>query len=378
MTFDNSFNRDVYNSIICELTSITEDLLSSVSNKVELTAWIMKKAQQDQNFSVIQFCIENLSKSLGDNVCWEDILYDAIKSEEFDFYKTTIESGVCDVECDTQFTNACSLGKRVFVEYLFQKHSADLLKIEEGLCWACLNEHFEVVKYLIEQGVSVDCEIENMTPLLNAIESNNHDLINLLIDQGKADVNYNDCDGLTPLASAIEKENIPLIKKLLVSGVSFDYDQFDQSGESGAYIHNLIYDKFSTDIMLEILECFIPYVSKLGISREFEGAALRMLAKEFHQPLFNYFTGGVLDENDQLCSKWTNLEASGFEFHKSPEMFLSIAIVYSNIQLIRACIDIDAKFVENSVLIYGLFKNKETVVFDEILKAVSSKPIDIA
>lgn len=93
----------------------------------------------------------------------------------------------------------------------------------ENLHWAAIHGHDHVVKFLLDNGVSPDARGPNsITALLQAVQSGNMNVIQLLIDRG-ADVECIQWDSYwTPLFEAVRSENKDVVAQLLKNTVRVD------------------------------------------------------------------------------------------------------------------------------------------------------------
>lgn len=93
-------------------------------------------------------------------------------------------------------------------------------KKEDGftsLHLACLNNHYEVVKLLIELGKS-NVNVKNMnqqTALHLVIDRQHYDIVQLLLDN-KSDVNVQNKDGDSPLHCLVRNQNLNHAKQYVI------------------------------------------------------------------------------------------------------------------------------------------------------------------
>uniref|UniRef100_A0AAY4E8H8 Euchromatic histone-lysine N-methyltransferase 2 n=1 Tax=Denticeps clupeoides TaxID=299321 RepID=A0AAY4E8H8_9TELE len=82
---------------------------------------------------------------------------------------------------------------------------------------AIVNNHIDVVKFLIQSGACVYHE-DGSTGLHHAAKLGNLDVVNLLLGTGQVDVNAQDSGGWTPIIWAAEHRHIDVIRALLDRG----------------------------------------------------------------------------------------------------------------------------------------------------------------
>lgn len=80
-------------------------------------------------------------------------------------------------------------------------------------------DRIDIVKYLIGRGVNVNALYDNSPSLLSAIENENEEMINLLIDNG-ADVNLQNGYGNDALFKAVNTRNLDIIKRIVNNGAN--------------------------------------------------------------------------------------------------------------------------------------------------------------
>uniref|UniRef100_A0A8C9W5F2 Euchromatic histone-lysine N-methyltransferase 2 n=1 Tax=Scleropages formosus TaxID=113540 RepID=A0A8C9W5F2_SCLFO len=80
---------------------------------------------------------------------------------------------------------------------------------------AIVNNHIDVVRYLIQSGA---CEDDGSTGLHHAAKLGNLEIVNLLLGTGQVDINAQDSGGWTPIIWAAEHRHINVIRALLNRG----------------------------------------------------------------------------------------------------------------------------------------------------------------
>jgi ankyrin repeat protein len=77
---------------------------------------------------------------------------------------------------------------------------------------ACYKGHVEILRFLINSGVSIKLEtVGKMSPLMIACKSNHKEIVRLLIEAG-ANVNEKDNNGNVPLVYACDGGNAEIVK----------------------------------------------------------------------------------------------------------------------------------------------------------------------
>ena len=88
------------------------------------------------------------------------------------------------------------------------------------LQWAAINRHIDIVEYLLELGVDVDARNNDGETALLIVTTDldaDADIAKVLINYG-ANVNTRDSDGLTPLKNALQIGNEELVELLREHG----------------------------------------------------------------------------------------------------------------------------------------------------------------
>jgi ankyrin repeat protein len=88
--------------------------------------------------------------------------------------------------------------------------------------------NYEVLKILLDHGLSPDSFNKNMTTFLSIAVKHNHLEIAELLLQSGANPNYTNCDDKLPLLLAIRNNDIPMTNLLLKYGVE-NYEFFNES-----------------------------------------------------------------------------------------------------------------------------------------------------
>lgn len=99
------------------------------------------------------------------------------------------------------------------------------------LHYACRRPNFEIAKFLLKAGASINAPAENPsqeTPLLLAIEGGDLELVHCLVAEHGADIHKQNAGGYAPLHYAIQKNKLLLAVYLLNNGA--DIEQLDGFG----------------------------------------------------------------------------------------------------------------------------------------------------
>jgi hypothetical protein len=88
-----------------------------------------------------------------------------------------------------------------------------------ALWWSARNGNASMIQLLLDKGVSVNSglDVEQSSPLMQAIQNDHEDCVKLLVDKG-ADVNASNLFGKSVLKLATEKDNSSVIKLLKKAG----------------------------------------------------------------------------------------------------------------------------------------------------------------
>ncbi|XP_008209931.1 putative ankyrin repeat protein RF_0381 [Nasonia vitripennis] len=119
------------------------------------------------------------------------------------------------------------IGNYTLTENYMDRHGIDPNSInysgETPLMLAAESNQLEIVKLLIEYGANVLCKRnDGQTALHFAIRSNNPAILNLLIDQDKEILNMMDWRGITALHTAVSRESYELVDILISRGIDVD------------------------------------------------------------------------------------------------------------------------------------------------------------
>lgn len=100
------------------------------------------------------------------------------------------------------------------------------------LVCACFHGHTEIVKLLLSEGTSVNCNVSHrkLTPLLAAIIGNNTDIVEKLLENDELDVNTSDSNNVSPLMVACKTGNFPVVRSLVERGAVLD--AIDKCGQT--------------------------------------------------------------------------------------------------------------------------------------------------
>ena len=137
---------------------------------------------------------------------------DAPRKQEYAKERVEREGNVYD-----KLYNACLKGQTSAIRNILDKYNTILE--EDGqtpLVAACIGNHPEVVKLLIEYGYDVNHQdSEGKTPLHFAFENHAPDLAKILIAQFRARIEIRDSQGWTPLHTAIDRGYFNYSKQLV-------------------------------------------------------------------------------------------------------------------------------------------------------------------
>uniref|UniRef100_A0A665VDX7 Euchromatic histone-lysine N-methyltransferase 2 n=1 Tax=Echeneis naucrates TaxID=173247 RepID=A0A665VDX7_ECHNA len=88
-------------------------------------------------------------------------------------------------------------------------------ELRTPLLEAIINNHFEVARYLVQNGA---CEDDGYTGLHHAAKLGSLEIVSMLLETGQVDVNAQDSGGWTPIIWAAEHKHVDVIKALLNRG----------------------------------------------------------------------------------------------------------------------------------------------------------------
>lgn len=170
------------------------------------------------------------------------------------------------------------------------------------LHWACRGVHFEILKYLVENGADVNAtDNNNVAPLLSLVTRSHIEGIGYLLTH-KADVNIKSTNNFTPLHYASGSGNLTLVKLLLDHGA--DHSVKAANGDTPLV---LAVNSGSKDIIDLLLDKGADYYSEDIRSM----SMLQQSARNGHYKLFRRI---VEKEGDYLFADkgknmWTMLDA---------------------------------------------------------------------
>uniref|UniRef100_A0A3B4WAQ1 Uncharacterized protein n=1 Tax=Seriola lalandi dorsalis TaxID=1841481 RepID=A0A3B4WAQ1_SERLL len=82
---------------------------------------------------------------------------------------------------------------------------------------AIINNHFEVARYLVQNGACV-YHVDGYTGLHHAAKLGSLEIVSMLLETGQVDVNAQDSGGWTPIIWAAEHKHVDVIRALLNRG----------------------------------------------------------------------------------------------------------------------------------------------------------------
>uniref|UniRef100_A0A665VF55 Euchromatic histone-lysine N-methyltransferase 2 n=1 Tax=Echeneis naucrates TaxID=173247 RepID=A0A665VF55_ECHNA len=91
-------------------------------------------------------------------------------------------------------------------------------ELRTPLLEAIINNHFEVARYLVQNGACVYHEDDGYTGLHHAAKLGSLEIVSMLLETGQVDVNAQDSGGWTPIIWAAEHKHVDVIKALLNRG----------------------------------------------------------------------------------------------------------------------------------------------------------------
>jgi len=121
-----------------------------------------------------------------------------------------------------EIVEAAKKGDLKTVQEILAQNPSKLNSLDEEkytpLHWACMRAHWDIAKYLIDQGADLNLQGgDGGTPLQWAAHHDNVDIIKLMIDKG-AKLNLQNQWGMTELHTAIWRGNIKVVACLLNRG----------------------------------------------------------------------------------------------------------------------------------------------------------------
>lgn len=154
---------------------------------------------------------------------------------------------------NTALLSASKFGNIELINLLLQANSNINCQFSDGataLMRACYYNYPELVDFLLDQGADVETRnLRKETALYIASFRGNLDIVRILVDKFKADVNSQDIDGDTPLAVACYEEKTKVISYLLNNG-----SQVNKKGIRGDSPLHIAVANCNNNVVVELLE----------------------------------------------------------------------------------------------------------------------------
>lgn len=196
---------------------------------------------------------------------------------------------------------AAEYGHLALVEYLVSK-GAGIKKDEnngnDAAMKAAYNGHFEVVKFLVEQGIDVNCTTvgpdgkEGPSDLFFfAVVGKNHELINYLMQKG-ADFDKTNEYGQRLLWRAVSMEDFETVKLLVEGGTSVTIVKLLKGGADVNYVNEKYRQSALTEAVkhnnLEIFNYLLDHGAKIGALERIDNDGLLEYALKYCDPDISY------------------------------------------------------------------------------------------
>lgn len=147
--------------------------------------------------------------------------------------------------------NICDLERVDIIEILAKEGKADFNEKNwlghPPLSMAILTKKINVVKALIKAGADIG-SIGGF-PLHQAAETKNFEIVEILVNEGNADINLKDASGSTPLHKAVRSENLTMIQSLIALGA--DCNIQDNNGQTPLFLAAALFKPFIISALLE-------------------------------------------------------------------------------------------------------------------------------
>ncbi len=147
---------------------------------------------------------------------------------DFEFVKTLVEKGA-DIDAKdslglTALIYAERNNRREIVLYLLGKNAKITTRKNknEMMAYACLNSYHDIVKILLDRGISVNRRFsDGLTPMWYAVRNEDIKLMRMLHERG-ADLEARNKNGDTPLLYSVSKRSQPIVLELLKLGANIN------------------------------------------------------------------------------------------------------------------------------------------------------------
>ena len=152
----------------------------------------------------------------------------------FSFSNCTVDN----VKLNRMFVDAAKKGDFEELKRLLKKGAYIEAKVKYGrsfynaLLWASKNNHFEIIKFLVEHGADINSGKNSAvnTPLINAVRSKRFDIVKYLVSKG-ADVNNKLIEKSTALINAVyPAESFEIVQFLVERGA--DVNAMNNNGQT--------------------------------------------------------------------------------------------------------------------------------------------------
>lgn len=149
------------------------------------------------------------------------------------------------------------------------------------LVCACFHGHTEIVKLLLSEGTSVNCNVSHrkLTPLLAAIIGNNADIVEILLANDESDVNMSDSSNVSPLMVACNAGNFPVVCSLVERGAVLD--SIDKCGQTALMFA-------SRQGYSDIVQCLCERGANINSQSRKRWTALMFACKGGHTNIVSY------------------------------------------------------------------------------------------
>ena len=179
---------------------------------------VVKQARQKALVNVKQNIDETLYEQGIKNSQTAKVLYDYIQDKMMEDDNANIMAVLlCKVNDDSFYNHV--LLYNVFINYDYKRNGKSMLDI------AAKHGHLEIVKYLLKQDLHMAYHDDKQTPLHYAIRNHHYDVVKLLVNSGKIDINLKDDCGYTVLhyVGPGKNGNVDMFEYLVNHGADINF-----------------------------------------------------------------------------------------------------------------------------------------------------------
>lgn len=177
------------------------------------------------------------------------------------------------------------------------------IKDSNMLHYACLYNQFEIVKYLVENGININGKTsQNNNALINAYKCGNHDIVKYLILKG-IDLNNINSENCTILDYYLLRNNFKIIELLLQRNAkNHNTKEFQEVGT----ILSLCKEYLCIEYDYKLVKLLVRYDYMHNFTYPKDNYILNDLLKERYNMIYNNFNFKEINLNNIIMKKIDN------------------------------------------------------------------------